>query len=538
MIVGSSDPPPNISRLKAWRKGPKLQLRLIHIAKSALSNWIATASALAVAYVMAPFLVQRLGIIEYGIWVLAVSTTAYLNLLDLGLRSSVLRFVSRAHSMNNHQEASEVVSAVLWVRLQIGALTLVLSTLICIVFPSVFRIPESLWSASRAALFIIGFSISVNLPLSALGAILSALNRYDLLSYINLIQLFIRAGGVFLVVQRGHGIVAMATCEFLATLVGNVLLVLVARRIYPDLNIRVASPERSILRLLWSYSSYSFILLISLQLIYQADNLVVGAFVSTSAVTAYSIGNSLCRYTQELFSALTNTFVPAASVIEASGSQTKLRTLYVNGTRATLALSLPVLVTLTIRGHSFIALWIGPQYAHSSGGVAGILAIGLIFSLVNSTASSIAFGTDKHKAIAVWTLLEGILNLTISVVLAQRIGMIGVAIGTLAPSLFVNLVLWPRYIPKLVEIRSSEVFTEIVGPMALSTLPFSLASLLVDIYFPPSNMAVFMLQTLLVLPTFYIAVIALFWSAMKGEILPRVKALISRAGGRSDSTQH
>jgi len=77
------------------------------------------------------------------------------------------------------------------------------------------------------------------------------------------------------------------------------------------------------------------------QLIYQTDNLVVGAFVTASAVTFYSIGNSLCRYTQQVIGAMTMTFTPAASTYEAAGDKTSLRALYYNGTRATMALSCP-----------------------------------------------------------------------------------------------------------------------------------------------------------------------------------------------------
>lgn len=502
-------------------------MRIIHIARSALSNWFATASALAVSYFMAPFLIHHLGSVEYGIWVLALSTTGYLYFLDLGFRSSLLRFVSRAYSTGDHEEASRVVSSVLWVRLHIGATTFLLATLICIVFPKLFHLPEPLWLTSRQALFIIGLTISFNMPMSAIGAVLSALNRYDLLSYVSLLQLVIRAGGVVAVVRRGHGITAIAICELLASLVGNTLLCVITRHIYPQLRIRLQVPSWTVLRPLWSYGSYSFILLVSLQLVYQADNVVVGAFISAIGVTVYSIGNSLCRYSQQLFNALTDTFVSAASVYEASGSKAKLKMLYLNGTRTTLVLCLPVLITLILRSPRFIALWIGPQYSRPSGSVATILAIALMVSLFNSTASSIAIGIEKHKPVAIWTVLEALSNLALSIILARKVGLVGVAVGTLLPSLIVNLVLWPRYIPKIVEVRGSEILNRIVAPIALCAIPYALASLIVDIYFQPASMAGFLTQTLLLLPTFYLPAVALYWGLIKRDIFPRFKQAIS-----------
>lgn len=505
-------------------------MRVIHIARSALSNWVAAASTLAVSYFMAPFLIHRLGSVEYGIWVLALSTTGYLYFLDLGFRSSLLRFVSRAHSTGNHEEASQVVSAVLWVRLQIGALTLILSAVISAFFPRLFHLPEALWLSSREALLIVGITISLNMPVSAIGAVLSALNRYDLLSYVSLLQLGIRAGGVVLVVRGGHGIATIAMCELLASLVADALLFIIARYIYPELRIRLRAPSRVTLRPLWSYGSYSFVLMVSMQLVYQADNVVVGAFISAMGVTIYSIGNSLCRYTQQLFNSLTDTFVSAASVYEASGSREKLKTLYLNGTRTTLVLCLPVLITLIIRSPSFIALWIGPQYSRLSGSVSTVLAISLLFSLLNSTASSIAIGIEKHKPVAIWTVLEAVSNLALSIVLARRVGVVGVAVGTLAPSLIVNLVLWPRYIPKLVEIRGFEIVRRIIAPIALCAIPFALASLLVNIYSHPKRMAGFLTQTLLLLPTFYLPAVAFYWDRIRRDFFPRFRQAVFGAG--------
>jgi len=505
-------------------------LRVIQIARSAFSNWFATASTLVVSYFMAPFLIHRLGNVEYGIWVLALSTTGYLYFLDLGFRSSVLRFVSRAYSTKNHEEASQVVSAVLWVRMQIGALTLVLASAISILFPKLFHLPQPLWKSSQEALFIIGLTISVNMPLSAIGAVLSALNRYDLLSYVCLLQLIIRAGGVVLVVRGGQGIAAIAMCELLASLVGNALLILITRHIYPELRIRLQVPSRAVLRPLWSYGSYSFILLVSLQLVYQADNVVVGALISAIGVTVYSIGNSLCRYTQQLFYAITDTFISAASVYEASGTQAKLKALYLNGTRTTLVLCVPILITLIIRSPSFITLWIGPQYSRASAPITIVLSIALMISLLNSTASSIAIGIEKHKPVAIWTVFEAISNLGLSIALARRAGLVGVAVGTLVPSMIVNLVLWPSYIPKLLEVRGAEIVRRIVAPITLCTLPFALASWLTNIYFRPTSMPGFLTQTILLLPTFYLPVLALYWGRMKRDIFPRFRQAISDSG--------
>ena len=49
-----------------------------------------------------------------------MSLVAYMNLLDLGLRGAVTRFVSKGATQEDHEESGRVVSGALWIRLWIS----------------------------------------------------------------------------------------------------------------------------------------------------------------------------------------------------------------------------------------------------------------------------------------------------------------------------------------------------------------------------------------------------------------------------------
>ncbi len=508
-----------------------MQLRVRHIARNVMSNWLATIANMAVGFFLAPFIVHRLGTVGYGVWVLAISAVNYLGLLDLGMRSSVLRFVSKGHTKGDHTGASAAISAAIWVRLQISALVLILSGLLALVFDRIFHIPPMLASDARHAVLIIGLTTAVTMSLGVFGGVLSALNRYDLNSAVSVLQLAFRVTGVVLVLRSGHGIVAIALCEFVAAAAGNLALYVIARKIYPQLQIRLTKPKGEVLRQLWSYSYYAFLITVAVQLVYQTDNLVVGAFVSASAVTYYSIGNSLCRYTDQLVGAMTLTFVPAASNFEAAGDTAKLQGLYRNGTRAMMTISLPILVTLMTRGRAFIGLWMGPQYVQQSGTVLIILATALFFSLSNNTASAIAFGIEKHKITAKWSVVEAVLNLVLSIALAHWFGLYGVALGTLIPSLFVQVILWPFFLAKAVGIGGPDVVWGAWGPMFMAAVPFAIVSYGMNQYFPAHSMIVFFLQTLAIVPVFLITVAMIFRRYVLSQILPRVRSYFAAHAG-------
>jgi len=491
-----------------------------------MSNWLATAANMVVSFFLAPFVVRHLGTVAYGVWVLAISAVNYLGLLDLGMRSYVLRYVARGQTQGDHQAASDAMSATLWVRLQISAVVLLLSGTLAVAFPYMFRIPPELANDARIAVMVIGFNMAFSMSVGVFGGVVSGLNRYDLQSVVTLIQLAIRATGVILVLRGGYGIVAIALAECVAAIVANSILSVIARRLYPELKIRLTWPERQVLRQLWSYSWYAFLITIAVQLVYQTDNLVVGAFVSAAAVTYYSIGNSLCRYTDQLVGAMTVTFVPAASTYEAAGDTSRLMGLYRHGTRALMSVSLPVLVTLMTRGKTFIGLWMGPQFARVSGTVLMILTTALFFSMSNNTASAIAFGVEKHRYIAKWAIFEAIANLSLSIILAHRFGIYGVAIGTLIPSLFVHLFLWPMLFSRILGLGGAKVVWGVWGPMFLAAVPFAIASYAMNVLLPPSNLIVFFLQTFALLPLFYLAVAAMFRVYVRDQVLPQVRSRV------------
>src|SRR5438445_81374 len=89
-------------------------------ALNVIMNWIAMAVGMVVPFFLTPFVIRSLGVAAYGVWILAVSTVSYLNILDLGLRSAIIRFVSKAEAQGKPEDATASIGAALWVRILIS----------------------------------------------------------------------------------------------------------------------------------------------------------------------------------------------------------------------------------------------------------------------------------------------------------------------------------------------------------------------------------------------------------------------------------
>jgi len=88
----------------------------------------------------------------------------------------------------------------------------------------------------------------------------------------------------------------------------------------------------------------------------------------------------------------------------------------------------------------------------------------------------------------------------------------------------VQLVMWPRYVSRLVDVSWVQVFRNVWGPVFLCAVPFAAASYAVEILFPARNMVIFVLQTMALLPIFGFAIGLMFRDNVKRQIIPRVRS--------------
>ena len=504
--------------------------RLVQLARGVTMNWVAMGVTLLVTLMLSPFIVHHLGNIAYGVWVLVGSAVSYMSLLDLGLRSSVVRYASKGYIQGDHAESSDAVSAALWLRFWISGLIVLVGVGLGLVFTRLFQIPPELHTPARLAILAIAFRMAISLSSGVFGGVIAALNRFDLLATIEMLQTGLQAAGFVWLLETGHGILAMALCSLFVAVTASFVQILIALRLYPQLKIFFRRPGRETLQKLWRYSIYVFLVNIATQLVYYTDNVVVGAFLTTAAVTYYAIGGSLINYGRGIVSSMTTTFAPLASTFEAEGSADQMRRLLIHGTRAALVVALPIYVALFLRGSTFIRLWMGPQYAYESGGVLQILLLSQVFAAANTTSGGIAYGMEKHRPLAIWAICEGAANFMLSVFLVRRIGLFGVAWGTTIPSLVVHLVFWPPYVCKLVNMSVRRyVYQSWIRP-SVAVVPFGVACYLADRFWLARHLWEFMLQMAVLLPIFAVMLPVLFWSEVRRYWESRIRSRALQAG--------
>jgi hypothetical protein len=128
-------------------------------------------------------------------------------------------------------------------------------------------------------------------------------------------------------------------------------------------------------------------------------------------------------------------------------------------------------------------------------------------------------------------------NLTLSIYLVRKIGIDGVAWGTVLPSLVSQIVLWPRYISKLLDLTVWTYFRECWIRPALATAPFCLACLWTDHHWSVASMPHFFLQIAAGLPLIPIGIALFFWTEVNWQLRSQDSLLRRSLLGRLPSDE-
>jgi len=478
----------------------KIMLGRPRVLRNIFSNWGSYVIAMGVNFFLSPYVVRKLGTTGYGVWTLILALTGYLGLLDLGVRGAVTRYVAKFHTQIKHDRSSHVASSAMVIFSTAGLLAILASAIMAGFVIEHLDIPRQYYFAARLVLIVIGLNVAASLVNGVYGGILVGLQRFDLTNSIEVGINVLRAGATVFALHLGYGIIALACLQLGFTVARWVANIILVRYLYPELRIHLALADRAGVKLIFSFSVFSFLLHVSSSLIYATDNVVIGAYLPVAAVTFYAIGGNLAEYTRTLVSGISQTMTPLASSTEATRDQQQVQKVVLFGARAGSMVVLPIAVTFMLRGSRFIGLWMGPEYAETSGKVICILSLTLLFWAGNSVTAGSLLGLSKHKPLVPVLLSEGLCNLALSILWIRSMGIVGVAWGTVVPAVASAILFWPWYVRRTLGIQPLTYATSVWLRPMLAILPFALGTYAVDHYWLTERLIVFFMQVALVLP--------------------------------------
>jgi O-antigen/teichoic acid export membrane protein len=152
------------------------------------------------------------------------------------------------------------------------------------------------------------------------------------------------------------------------------------------------------------------------------------------------------------------------------GDVAAIRRLFLRMSKYCVAVALPLVATLAACREWLLTLWMGERFTAAGPAVLALLATFYITSHNHGAYSVLGGKRRLGPLVYVATGPQAVLNLALSVALVSRLGVLGVALGTLVPA----LVLQPffmRFALREIGVSFAEFVREVVVPTSGLAIP-------------------------------------------------------------------
>ena len=456
------------------------------IIRNSIANYGGFFFQFAIAFFLSPFLVHSLGDTQYGIWSIVAAFSGYMSLFDLGISSSLTRYVSKYNKTGETDKNNNVISSALGLYVIIAVLIIIVSPISANILTKLIKFDPSLNDTVNFLVIIVSFDVAFFLVAGTFRGVFQGLQQYDIINTILIISGAIKALLFFYFLSRGYGLLTMGLISFLEKAITIIIFVYILTKRY-HLNINVKRITKTGVSCILGYSIFTFINMIANQLIYYTDSFVIGYFMDAAAVTYYSIAWSLIEYVKRFCTSFTRVFVPVISEYEALGNYTKIKNILISGAKYTLIVSCLFSLGLIIFGKAFINLWMGSEYGLVCGPVLIILVFSQFIELPQLISRAVLFGISKHKYMSFISITTAVVNLLLSILLISKFGIIGVALGTTIPQVFIYGLFMMIITNRIVSIPNITYIKEVYFPIIVPTIMFIMTGMLCLKLLYPAN---------------------------------------------------
>jgi O-antigen/teichoic acid export membrane protein len=450
--------------------------RLIH---NTIFNVAALVSNALIGFFLIRFFLGQLGEIKYGIWLLiAGSVFRYAALLSMGLNSSINRYIPVYLAKNDEDGIRRVISTSFLFFSLVGFVLAVSSVAIYYNVGSWFAIEPELVGKAAALVLVVGFSFALAMPLQPATAILSGLQRYDVINLAMLLTLLFRTILLIVLLLRGYGLITMGLVFGASEVLLRVLHSLFVRKFLTTASFSLANVDFKLLREMLGYGINTFMYAAGAIVIYKASSVIIGIFLDTAQVSRFEIAAAGVLLLSQFLQAFTAAIKPAVSDLDARNDHIRVKEISFLTQKYSLLMIIPGGCFLVVMGKEFLSIWVGgkiqdPAVINTMGVILAILAVGHCLQLAQHSNFLVLVGRGQHKIFGIFMVLMALVCVSAAIISVKVLnwGLLGIAWSNLLPMVFVSGLILPIYFNRKMRITAAESISNVLLPALLGSLP-------------------------------------------------------------------
>ena len=396
------------------------------IVKNVLYNLTGYGSPLIFAVILIPPLITKLGDERFGILSIAWMVLGYFSLLDFGIGRSLTKIISEKVALDQKEQIPKLFWTSLFF-MMVGSLLIMIPIFYLVPFltDNFFNVSESIKTETLNSFYTLAISIPIIATTAALRGVLEAFQKFFA---VNLVRIFL---GVFTF------LVPFCVLFFINSLFWIIVFMIVVRisvwLIYLYMCLKSDYLIKSNFKI--SFKTIKPVLKFSIwisianvigPIISYSDRIIIGAAISTAAITYYSTPYEMVTKLLLIPGAFVGVLFPVFSASFAITPEKALN-LFARGVKYIFIIIYPMVFIIVTFSYEGMQLWLGKAFAEKSFMVLQFLSIGIFMNSLSLIPNTFFQGTGKPQIPTLLNLAELPIYIFGMWFMINRYGIVGAA---------------------------------------------------------------------------------------------------------------
>ena len=464
------------------------------LVSNVLFSWAAHLVFIISGFILPRMIDRRLGQEELGVWDFAWSMISYFGLVQVGIGSSINRYIAKYRVTEDISAINRTVSSAFCLLGCAGMLTFVITAALSLMLPRLFgaRLGENVLIA-QWVVFFLGGSIAIQMAFAVFAGVLTGFHRWGLHNFAKSGWYVVMIAGMIIALVMGLGLPSLSIINFIGIALTQATEALLAYKICKDLRVRISLVDRKTIVKLFAFGGKSLIPSVSNLLLNQTTSILIVAYLGPAVLALYSRPRSLIHHLNTLVNKMAFVLTPTASSLQSTGNKEGIEGLLIKSARYSLYMVLPMVLVLTVFGDAIMQFWMGPRYAN--GLVLAILAVGHLADIVQTPVRMILMGLNAHGRAGMAQFVASVCSVALNILALHYLkwNIAAVAIAVTLPLTIANFLYLPILTRRRVGLPIRKYFLSVmVGPV-VHVLPFAICLVIARIVFNTEPLIGFLL---------------------------------------------
>lgn len=378
-----------------------------------------------------PVMLRILGQSEYGLYSLSNSVIGYLSLLNFGLGTAVIRYVTKCRVEHEHEKLESVVGLFILIYSILALLVLVVGFCLTQFSGTFFGKGLNTGEIDRLQILLIIMTIStaVSFPVSVYSSVAVAYEKYIFRKTFDSITTIAAPVLNLVVLFLGYASIGMALVGLGLQIVYLIVFPAYCRR---KLNVRMRLKNLPVymLKEILGFSAFIFLSSIVDMLYWATDKVLIGAMIGSVAVAIYNVGGTFTSMLQNMSSAISGVFgTRVTAMVLSETPMDELSALLVRIGRLQYLIVALFLSGYVVFGQAFIHFWAGDGY-HQAYYVGLMAMIPLAVPLIQNIAFATIVAQNKHRFRSIIYAIIAVANVVSTFLCIPKFGILGASACT------------------------------------------------------------------------------------------------------------